>query len=103
MAKEIERRFEVKDGLLEEVMAEASEALIIHQAYIGVDTTSHVRIRQTIRTRPTLDAPVFTITAKRGQGLVRDEEEQELKPDIFSALWLSCQYRFTKIRYRVKV
>lgn len=73
---EIERKF-----LLSELPAPVAEApsTRIRQGYLAIGPNDEVRIRDA--------GGAFTLTAKSGAGITREERETELTPAQFDALW----------------
>ena len=90
MNQEIERKF-----LLKQLPPhfEQLRGAPIEQGYLAIEPNGNqVRLRKKGET--------FSLTAKRGEGLVRDEHEIELTPAQFAALWpLTAGRRLTKQRY----
>ena len=89
-SREIERRFLVDEppGHLERFPQEK-----IRQGYLAIaDDGAEVRVRQ--------ESGRFLLTLKNGQGLVRAEDEREISPALFAALWpLTRGRRIRKVRY----
>jgi adenylate cyclase len=88
---EIERKF-----LIESPPRHLPEpGVAIDQGYLAVgDDGSEVRVRRA--------GERLTLTAKRGDGLVRGEHEVELSAEQFDALWPATEgRRLRKTRFRV--
>ena len=88
---EIERKFLV----VRRPPLEQAEGEGIEQGYLAADPHGGE-----VRVRRVGDAAV--LTAKRGEGLARDEAEIELAPEEFEALWpLTEGRRLRKSRHRI--
>jgi CYTH domain-containing protein len=86
---EIERKFLVKHPPSMDGVPHSQ----LRQGYIATGTTE-VRLRDT--------DGCFTLTCKRGDGLVRREEEITIDAEQFNALWtLTEGQRIEKTRYRI--
>ncbi|MGB4442315.1 MAG: CYTH domain-containing protein [Coriobacteriia bacterium] len=79
---EIERKF-----LLPELPVDVAEAPSTHlrQGYLAIGPHDEVRIRDA--------GGVFTLTAKSGAGIEREESETEITRAQFEALWASTEGR----------
>ncbi|MBE2317522.1 CYTH domain-containing protein [Solirubrobacter sp. CPCC 204708] len=90
---EIERKFVLEappDGLA------SHDSQHFEQGYLAIDPAgAEVRVRRK-------DGTVSVMTVKTGMGLVRGEEEWEIEPAHFDALWpLTGDRRVVKTRYFV--
>lgn len=91
MAIEIERKFLL--GVLPAWLAEC-ESDPIRQGYLALDGETEVRVRE--------HGDQYTLTVKRGGGLVRAEVEVQLEAERFEVLWpLTEGRRVVKRRYLV--
>ena len=92
MHQEIERKF-----LLKQLppLFEGAEGAPIEQGYLAIEPKGcQVRLRK--------KGALFFLTAKRGEGTVRDEHEIELTPAQFEALWpMTAGRRLTKTRHEI--
>jgi len=90
MGQEIERKFLLKDLPFH---FEGLEGAPIAQGYLAIEPQgTQVRLRKM--------GGIFFLTAKRGEGAVRDEHEIELTFAQFDALWpLTDGRRLVKTRY----
>lgn len=91
MAAEIERKF-----LLDEPAErlQGCSSVTIEQGYLAISEVAEVRLRKA--------GERLLLTAKRGQGEVREEVEIEVGADQFGALWpLTEGQRLRKTRYLV--
>ncbi|MDQ8203814.1 CYTH domain-containing protein [Pelagicoccus sp. SDUM812003] len=88
--QEIERKF-LLDSLPSQLgQAESSQ---LRQGYLSVED-AEVRLRQS--------DDRYTLTCKRGDGLVRDEAEIDVSQSQFETLWpLTSGRRLEKTRYRL--
>jgi adenylate cyclase len=88
LAVEVERKFLVSD-LPDLTGTDADE---IEQGYLAIGADGEVRVRR--------KGPKLVLTAKRGEGLSREEAEIELDPERFDQLWpLTEGRRLHKRRY----
>jgi adenylate cyclase len=88
---EIERKFLVPDP----PPLEGTSSDPVEQGYLSLGTEGEVRLRRR--------GDALVLTVKRGAGLVRDEQEVELSPDQFDALWpLTEGRRLRKRRHLVE-
>jgi adenylate cyclase len=86
---EIERKFRVHD-----VPHPLGDGTRLRQAYLAVDGTVEVRVRDRGGT--------LVLGVKGGRGLERTEVEVEIDAAIFEELWsLAAARRIDKIRYRL--
>ncbi|MFF8373477.1 CYTH domain-containing protein [Streptomyces lydicus] len=89
MPLEIERRFLVAGNWVPPVGAQPRT---IEQGYLLIADTSEVRIRST--------GTKGSLSVKSGAGLTRAETENDIRPEMFSALWpLTVGKRVSKTRY----
>ena len=89
MAKEIERKFLVKEGYLPQ-----GEGVSVSQGYLAEDETKTVRVRL-------MGERGFLTVKGRNKGIVRDEFEYEIPAEDARALLLLCGKRkLQKKRYR---
>jgi adenylate cyclase len=93
MGTEIERKFSLAGE--PEWLGEC-EATRIEQGYLAIETGGGSEVRLRRREDETV------LTVKRGSGRTRTEEEIELEPEQFEALWpLTQGRRLAKTRYLV--
>lgn len=89
MPNEIERNWAIGE-VSPDVLFHAATSVAIKQAYLSVadDGNTEVRIRVTADTEGgVIIGPKFTLTVKRGAGMVRDELEIPLLALHFDQLW----------------
>lgn len=92
MAKEIERKFLVRDGAWK---ASVHEAIRLRQAYIASMPDRNVRVRLA-------NDEIATITIKLGRALTRDEFEYAITvPDARELLGAAIGHIIEKTRYKV--
>jgi len=95
--REIERKFLVRDERLPGDWRTFPSTRIA-QGYLVVNEAEAREVR--VRKR----GEVFTLTAKTGGGVERDEAEVELTSEQFEALWpLTEGWRLEKTRYEIPV
>ena len=88
---EIERKFLVPDP----PPLEGTRSDPVEQGYLSLGPEGEVRLRRR--------GNALLLTVKRGAGLVRDEQEVELSPEQFEALWpLTEGRRLRKRRHLVE-
>jgi adenylate cyclase len=93
MGTEIERKFSLAR---EPKWLGDCEATRIHQGYLAIEGEGGTEVRLRRRDRQTV------LTVKRGSGRTRTEEEIDLEPEQFEALWpLTEGRRVAKMRYLV--
>jgi len=86
MSQEIEKKF-----LLSSLPVGVANPVVIKQGYLSVGDPE-VRVRQ--------KGKKFFATAKSGEGLVRDEAEEEISSAVFNILWpATAGARVKKVRY----
>ena len=86
---EIERKFLVPE--LPDLSGAASDP--VEQGYLSLGAQGEVRLRRR--------GERLLLTVKRGEGLARDEEEIELAPEQFDALWPLTEGRRLRKRRHV--
>ncbi len=96
--KEIERKFlittELPDGFLDHF-----EVSRIRQGYLPVrafGNEDRIRYERTYEGKD-----VYTRTKKQGSGMVRNEAERTITPEIFEKLWGEIEGGVEKMRYRM--
>ncbi|WP_075187605.1 CYTH domain-containing protein [Teredinibacter haidensis] len=77
MGLEIERKFLIEELPLEKLCAEKSQNLI--QGYLFLEENQEIRLRK--------KGEQYFLTQKTGNGLVREENEEEISIQVFSMLW----------------
>ena len=77
MASEIERKFLLQT--IPEDIIQQSQAVAIKQGYLVVGQHCELRVRS--------KGEQYFFTSKRGQGMVREEKEQEIDQVIFDLVW----------------
>lgn len=91
MAKEIERKFLLAE-FPRDLNPESQQELM--QGYLQLDDHKDLRIRKSPKG--------FTLTAKVGVGLVREENEHGISEAMFNTLWpFTENKRISKVRHRV--
>ena len=90
MAKEIERKFLVKDFPID--LIRKGEAHRITQGYIIKEDNKELRVRQ--------KGHNYYLTEKSGDGLAREETELPISEEVYDLLWSYTEGRqIKKIRY----
>lgn len=91
MPKEIERKF-LLNSLPKESDFKWQTEEVIQQGYLQIDAHKDLRIR--------CKGEKYTLTAKHGTGMVREEREQTISADLFATLWpFTATMRLTKTRF----
>ena len=92
MNQEIERKFLLKQS---PPHFKQMQGTSIQQGYLAIEPQgSQVRLRK--------KGERFSLTVKRGGGLLREEQEIKLTPEQFEALWpLTAGRRLTKQRHEI--
>lgn len=81
MSKEIERKFLVKE--IPNSCVVANSKVFVEQYYLHISDLRELRIRKAVYRN---DDGVCTLTAKIGQGLVREEYNENISPHIYEIL-----------------
>jgi CYTH domain-containing protein len=101
MGQEIERKYllaKVPTELIREGVLRVVSRKVIEQTYLAFSNQEEVRVRKLIS-----DGEVgFTHTYKRGNGLLREEIEYEIGPDIYEQL-LTGSSRKPLVKTRITV
>lgn len=90
MSVEIERKFLINEVPFEEL--QSAHSLNIMQGYVVLGEDSELRIRK--------KGNHYSITRKRGSGLVREESEEVINKDVFNIMWPFTEgRRVEKLRF----